>query len=255
MPATPPADQFVGAQDDINKQRTDALNALAQFGRRGLDAAVARRQQTEGAQQGLVQQAQAAGGTFDPYGNKNQQAAVGQALAGSARQALNPFVGLSQGTEAMVGRENQAQQQVEGNYFNQAAQAVPLYQQNAQDIVSQYKAAYDERQAQQAHQLAMEAEQRQQAAAQLSAIQAQANAQAPSAPTPGAAPAPGNLASIGGGSLGSVGAVPSQDNLMQEYTNYAGSHNPLQVAAFIASRPDIVAALNAKNGPVQNGSY
>lgn len=192
--ADAPADQFEGAEDSVNKQRMDALNVLAQFGRRGLEQAVARRQQTEAARSDTQGQAAASAQVFNPAGNDVQRTKLAALLQSRAGAALDPYVGLARGTEDMIGQENAAQAQVQGNYFQQAAEAIPLYRQQAADTVSQYRAAAEQRAADRAHQLEMEKAQQAQAAATLAALQARATPPDPMAPTASFGTDPGTAA-------------------------------------------------------------
>lgn len=180
MPDLTTNDQFEGSEDSLNQQRMDALNTLATFGRRGLEQAVASRQadvnnQAAGGAAG-VEYASMVGGDA----NFQKQ------LRDQAGAALKPYGQTDQRTVDMIGRENQATQSVNDNYFRQAAEAVPLYRQNAADITATYRAAYEDKQRQMQHQLAMEQEQRAQAAAMVAAARASIPV---AAPVPTAAPA------------------------------------------------------------------
>jgi hypothetical protein len=132
---------FDGAEAAVDAERKSALDALAQFGRRGLEAAVVA--QKEGAKIQTDASSENAG-----FGSSLNVGTGGQAeldaLGAGARQA---YAANSKGLVDTMASESGALGQVAGNYFNQVRQAVPLERTAASQITDQYKAAYAERQA------------------------------------------------------------------------------------------------------------
>lgn len=164
-------DQFEGAESSVEKQRLDALNALATFGRRGLEQAVAAKQASTTTSQGAQQDAISAA-----RGVRGMPAGLDTELAGIAGRALDPYAVSAQRTGDMLSREGTAAGKVQSNYFRQAAEAVPMLRTNAAALEDQYRKAYEERQAAIAAEQARQEEMRQQAAAMLAAEQEQARA-------------------------------------------------------------------------------
>lgn len=184
-----PTDQFKNAETSVDKQRMDALNALASYGRRGLEAAVARKQDVESGRAQAVQSATIPGIVARDQGEiDNIAASPYQSYALDAAKAAS---NLSQ--------ENNALQEVQGNYFNQVREAVPLYRTNAQSVTDQYRKNYEERQAGVARQQAALEAQREQA---MIAIESQRQAMAQDAAIHAAQMAAYGAAGGGGGSAG-----------------------------------------------------
>lgn len=136
------ADSFSGAEAAVDTQAKSALDALAQFGRRGLEAAVIA--QTEG---NRIQSATDATVSRSAYDAKVSGPAKAALLAindpGQAAYALNGAQ-----TVAFMGSENDAAQQVNKNFYGQLRQSVPLARTEAAQIADEYRAAHAERQAQ-----------------------------------------------------------------------------------------------------------
>lgn len=135
-------DTFAGAEASVDAQKKSALDALAQFGRRGLEAAVlaqkeGNRVQTEAASENA--------GLASSIGADSRAQAELAALGQPARDAyaLNGAQAV-----AFLGSENDAEQQVNSNYYGQLRQAVPLARTEAAQMVDEYRAAHAERQAQ-----------------------------------------------------------------------------------------------------------
>lgn len=136
------ADSFAGAEADVDSQKKSALDALAAFGRRGLEAAVV--SQLEG---NRVQTDAAKANTA--FGDKLGVGAAGQAelsaLGAAGREA---YASNGAQTASFMASENRAAGSVNANYFGQLRQAVPLARTEAQQMADQYRAAWEERQAQ-----------------------------------------------------------------------------------------------------------
>lgn len=136
------ADSYAGAEASVDAQRKSALDALAQYGRRGLEAAVLA--QKEGNQiqtDSATDNASFASDLGIGTAGQGEIAALTspgqQAYARNGQQAVDAFRS-----------ETDALGQVTGNYFNQVRQAVPLERTAAATVTDQYQAAYRERQAQ-----------------------------------------------------------------------------------------------------------
>lgn len=153
-------DSFAGAEASVDQQRKSALDALAQFGRRGLEAAVLA-QQESGQVRGEADTANQGFASERGVGSRGQ--AELSALAGSARDT---FAQDRSRAVDFLGAEQGAIRDVAGNYFGQVREAVPLERTAAQQIVDQYRAAYAERQAAIAAQEARDREIMQRAALQ-----------------------------------------------------------------------------------------
>jgi hypothetical protein len=139
---------FTGAEESVDKQKRSALDALAQFGRRGLEAAVLSQQESNR----VADDATAANSGF---ATERGVDARGQAEL-AALQAPAKF---AYGTERDAARvslrdEMGALGSVNENYYNQVREAVPLERTAAEAIRDQYRAAWEQRQ------LAAQAEQR-----------------------------------------------------------------------------------------------
>lgn len=135
------ADSFTGAEGSVDKQKQSALDALAQFGRRGLEAAVLSQQESKriGDTTTSANTAFASERGVDNRGKAELSALTSPGLDAYAKDRAQAV--------AFVGQENAAQQKVSGNYFDQTRQAIPMERTAAQAIRDQYAAAHAERQA------------------------------------------------------------------------------------------------------------
>ena len=141
------ANAFAGAETQIDKEKMSALNALASFGRSGLEQAVTAKQQAKSSSLSLVN--------------------------GIGKAQSNAFVRDASEAEKFLKTEQNIAGRVNSNYFNQARQAVPGLRANATAVEDEYRAAYQERQAAVAAQAARDKELRQQALLQQQAIRQQ----------------------------------------------------------------------------------
>lgn len=198
-----PTDQFKGAEGSIDKQRADALNALASLGRRGLESAA-------------IHQKIVGGGAAPTTTGRNWFDDVnprGNADAGSIlRNSQGAYADDARRAIAFQGAENKALSTVQGTYFNEARQAVPGYRANAQTITDTYRKNYEERQAAIRAQEEMLAEAKRQAALNAQ-LQQQSMEQS-------AAIAAAQLAAInasgGGGGGGGAGGGYGPDLIAQD---------------------------------------
>jgi hypothetical protein len=136
------ADSFSGAEGSVDAQKKSALDALAQFGRRGLEAAVIAQQE------GNRVQSETAGdnATFaNQLGADSRAQAELAALGAPARDA---YARNGAQAVAFLESENAAEQAVNSNFYGQLRQAVPLARTEAAQMVDEYRAAHAERQAQ-----------------------------------------------------------------------------------------------------------
>lgn len=153
---------YDGAEQSVDAQRQSALEALAQFGRRGLEAAVVA--QREG---NRIQSDSASENAS--FANDLHVGSAGQAeLAALTNPGREAYAANGAGSVNLMQTETDALGKVQGNYYNQVKQAVPMERVGADQIVDQYKAAYAQRQAD----AAAQAELQRQALAQA-ALQAQ----------------------------------------------------------------------------------
>lgn len=135
------ADSFSGAEGAVDQQKQSALDALAQFGRRGLEAAVLSQQESKR----IGDSTTTANNTFASERNVNDS---GKAeLAALTQPGLAAYAKDRAQAAAFVASENAAQQAVTGTAFDQTRQAIPMERTAAQAIRDQYAAAYAERQA------------------------------------------------------------------------------------------------------------
>ncbi len=135
-------DSFNGAEASVDAQRKSALDALAQFGRRGLESAVLAQQEGNRVQS-------AAGQANTQFGDQLNVGAAGQAeLAAFGAPAKAAVATDRAQASGFVASENDAAQSVNGNFYNQVRQSVPLARTEADQMVDEYRAAYAERQAQ-----------------------------------------------------------------------------------------------------------
>ena len=134
-------DSFAGAEGAVDQSKQSALDALAQFGRRGLEAAVLAQQESQKVTSD-VDNANTA------YGSKlgADSRAQGE-LSALTQPGRDAFAKDRAQAVAFMSSENDAQQKVTGNYFDQLRQAVPMERTAADAIRDQYAAAYAERQA------------------------------------------------------------------------------------------------------------
>lgn len=163
---TAPTDQFAGAEQSVDEQQASALATLAQFGRRGLEEAVAGQKSAEAARSGMEADAARAGGQWGVGASGAKELAALTAGQGA-------YVDNATQNVALIQRENDAANAVNANYYNQVKEAVPLLRTNAASITDQYRRAYEERQAAAAADAAKLAEQQRQAAIMLAAAQEQ----------------------------------------------------------------------------------
>ncbi len=134
-------DAYSGAEGEVNAQKKAALDVLAQFGRRGLEAAVVAQQEGNRVQS---DSASANAG----YASKMGVGSTGQAeITALTSPGQNAYAANGQGSVDLVGSENDALGKVTGTYFDKVRQAVPLERTASAQIRDQYAAAYAERQA------------------------------------------------------------------------------------------------------------
>lgn len=160
------ADQFEGAEGAIDQQRAEALAALAQFGRRGLEEAVLGQREVAGVA-GEARTAATVGGR-----SSGMNEALSGELRASTDRALGAYTADATRRSSFLSGENAASQVVNDTYFKQAAEAVPMMREGAAETVNEYRQAYEERQAAIAAEKAEREEARQQAAIQLGMQQA-----------------------------------------------------------------------------------
>lgn len=177
MPPVRPADQFAGAENDVNRQKREALRAVAQFGRRGLEEGVA-------AQRRLAAQQSSERGAIKSLGNEFRiPAAFAAELRSDSRQSYDPFNKDQSLAQRQFRDEMGAMEKVNANFFQQAVQAVPQLRAQGEQITEQYRQGYEEKQAQIRAEAERRAEEQRQITAQLAlaeqkmALDAQLNAQ------------------------------------------------------------------------------
>lgn len=221
VPAPPP-DQFLGAEANVNQERLDALNSLALYGRTGIEnvaqlAKVTKAEvPTESAHNAdLMRQL---GGSADAVAELQKQ---------FAPQQFGDYGGLIGRTGELLSQQAANRSDVQSNYFKQIQESIPLYRQQAADITSQYKAAYEERQAQVAQQAELERQRQAQQQATIDSINAAAAAQAQAAAEQLAQIRQLAAASASGGGGGGtswtapvpVDMGPSQDDIVKWASN------------------------------------
>jgi hypothetical protein len=136
------ADSFEGAEGAVDAQKKSALDALAQFGRRGLEAAVLAQQEGNKIQTGAVTDNAS-------FASERGVDARGQAeLAALSAPAQSAYAKNGAQAAAFVASENAAEGAVNANYYGQLRQAVPLARTESAQLVDEYRAAAAERQAQ-----------------------------------------------------------------------------------------------------------
>jgi len=162
------ADAFAGAERQIDQQRQAALNALAQFGRGGLEQAAATQRLS---QQAASRSQQGVASDVADFGIGGAGAAELAAFSAPSEAA---FSRDAAGNAFLLKGENRAARAVNANFFGQARQGVSALRSNAQAIQEQFRAAAEERRRQQEAQLALFQEQRQRALAQMQAEREQA---------------------------------------------------------------------------------
>lgn len=134
-------DSFAGAEDEARSQRVEALKAVAQYGRAGLElGAVAARE--------LDQRTQATGQAQTQLGNRFEiPQGLREQLAQGVRATAAPYAQDNRASQAALEQEFGALSQGQDTYFGQVAEAVPALRAENQQIVEQYRQAYEERQA------------------------------------------------------------------------------------------------------------
>lgn len=168
-----PANQFDNAETHVERERLAALQSVAQFGRDGVTRVL---EAQKAAQSSLDAEAPKAKSLTASFGGSD--AAQAEVAAAAAPAAIGNYPSLLKGTADLLTQEHAASDAVQSNYFKQIQQAIPLYRQNAQDIVTQYRTAYEERQAAIAHQAELERQRQAQVQAEIEAINAQRQAAA-----------------------------------------------------------------------------
>ncbi len=154
-------DQFQGAEADISRQRRSALEAVAQFGRRGLEEGVVSARDLQSRRNQNVQDTAGLAADF------KVPAAMRAELAAGARGTLDPYAQDARVAQRQFREEVGAAAQANSTFFNQARQAVPALRSQASQVVEQYRQAYEERQAEIRAEQEQRAEAARQAAAQL----------------------------------------------------------------------------------------
>jgi hypothetical protein len=154
-------DTFAGAEQSVDKQKQSALNALAQYGRRGLESAALAQREASGISQGVEGRNVATA----PAGHNRErlQAALG-AIGQPVAQAYDKNAAQAKG---FLETENLASQAVNRNFFDQVRQAVPMARTNAAQVVDEYRAAYAQRRAEAAAQAQMQQQELAMAAEQM----------------------------------------------------------------------------------------
>src|SRR5688572_29570751 len=129
------ADSFAGAEGSVDAQKKSALDALAQFGRRGLEAAVLAQKE------GDRIQTEAATDTRADASSLGADSRAQAELAALAQPARDAYARNGAQAVAFLSSENAAEQAVNSNYYGQLRQAVPLARTEAAQLVDEYRAA------------------------------------------------------------------------------------------------------------------
>ena len=173
------ADSFAGAEGQIDQDKMSALNTVATFGRQGMEQAVLAKKRASEAQTGLAQ-----ANATQPWANtmrtgysesrQNLNQAQVDALAAIGAKGAQAYTDDAAGAQRFLGNEQGVAQKVNANFYGQVKQAIPGMRANAGAVEDEYRAAYEQRQADFAAAQQAQALQRQQAAMELAAIQQRA---------------------------------------------------------------------------------
>jgi hypothetical protein len=174
------ADAFAGAEGAVNQDKMAALNTLATFGRQGMEQAVLNKQRASEAQTGL-----ATANATQPYattmnagmksGRQNLNQAQMDALANIGAAGAQAYRQDAADAATFLGSEQNMANKVNANFYGQVQQAVPGMRANAAQVADEYRAAYEQRQADFAAAQEEQALRRQEAALQLQIIQQEAD--------------------------------------------------------------------------------
>lgn len=176
------ADAFAGAESQVNQDKMSALTAVAQFGRAGLEQAALNKQRAAQAGTSLATANATAPwastlrtGYAESRRNLNQ--AQTDALAAIGADATQAYNQDATDAQSFIKGEQGVAGKVNANYYGQVGQAIPGMRTSAAAQADQYRAAYEQRQAdfaaaQQAQELM-----RQEAALRMQALQQDADIQ------------------------------------------------------------------------------
>ena len=169
------ADAFAGAEKQIDQDRMSALTAVASFGRQGMEQAALAKQRADAAGSGLAsanatQPWETTQPTRYSTSRMNLNQAQTDALAAIGADSTSAYSRDAADAHTFLGAEQNTAQQVNSNYYGQMQQAVPGMRSAAAAQADEYRAAYEQRQADFAAAQEQQAIQRQMAAMQLDEI-------------------------------------------------------------------------------------
>lgn len=170
------ADAFAGAEGAVNQDKMAALNTLATFGRQGMEQAVLAKQRAGQAQTRLATANATQPFSSVPYSpGQNLKQTQMDALASIGAKGAQAYTQDAGDAAKFLGSEQGVAGKVNANFYGQVNQAVPGMRANAGQVEDEYRAAYEQRQADFAAAQQEQALRRQEAAMQLQMIQQQAD--------------------------------------------------------------------------------
>lgn len=169
-------DAFAGAEGAVNQDKMAALNTIATFGRQGMEQAVLAKQRAGQAQTGLATaNATQPWAATRPTGvgarGQNLNQAQVDALATIGADSASAYTRDAGDAASFLGSEQGVAQKVNANFYGQVGQAIPGMRSNAAQVADEYRAAYEQKQADFAAAQQEQALRRQEAALQLQTIQ------------------------------------------------------------------------------------
>lgn len=166
------ADAFAGAEQAVDQDKMAALNTLATFGRQGMEQVVLNKKRATDAQRNLATQ-----NVKLPWENRGitLHRGLGQnqmdALAKIGADSTQAYVQDAGDAQKFLGSEQGMAQKVNAGYYDQVRQAVPGMRAEAGRQADEYRAAYEQRQADFAAQQQAQQLQRQEALLSIQSLQ------------------------------------------------------------------------------------
>ena len=145
-------DAFAGAEAAVNQDKMAALNTLATFGRQGMEQAVLAKNRAADAQKNLAtanatQPWATTMGTGYAESRQNLNQAQTDALAQIGAKGAQAYSQDAADAASFLGSEQAVANKVNANFYGQVQQAVPGMRANAAQAADEYRAAYEQRQA------------------------------------------------------------------------------------------------------------
>ncbi|HSH22447.1 MAG TPA: hypothetical protein VK975_00105 [Acidimicrobiales bacterium] len=133
-----PRDSFEGAEASARTQGRQALETIAEYGRRGAEALANQRRAAAGQTRAIQRDMSSLAADFDAPDalTAELQAKARSALAPYARDADVAARGYAEDLKATAGANR--------TYYDQVAQGVPMLRSAAQQTVAQYRTAWEE---------------------------------------------------------------------------------------------------------------